>query len=375
MAEGSVYRRGSDGRWVVEFPDAQGRTRYRYRDLNGRKIENKTHGRQALRGYLDQRDEGASGHDPTLAVWADWWLDQLDKRPTTVADYRYKLGLLPGWLTRKRLSEVTPMDVHEALRELSASTNSYGRPRATSTVSAVRTVLGSCLHAAARYGHVVRNAARLAAPVKVEDAEIVPLTADEANMLLRHTAGHPLGALYTVAVGTALRQGELLGLPWKNVNLDEGRLAVREQITYTNKHERVDGDPKTARSRRSLRLPAFCVEALRGMRRDRGTVVSLSGLVWTTSNGTPYSPANVRRHLRKACDDAGIRRVTFHTLRHSAATVMLDRGVPDSVIMDVLGHTDARMLRRYAHVTDSLRQQAADAMDGVLGFMGNIDSP
>jgi hypothetical protein len=105
--EGSVYQRQSDGRWVVQFRDLQGRTRHRYRDPRGRRLENKTHARQALRAYLQQRGEGVGGDDPRLAEWTAWWLAQLDLRPTTIADYRYKIGLLPDWLTRKRLAQIT----------------------------------------------------------------------------------------------------------------------------------------------------------------------------------------------------------------------------------------------------------------------------
>jgi integrase len=367
MSEGTFYRRSDNGRWRVEFTDNQGRRRYRYRDAKGRTIEGRTHARQALREFLNRRDDGATGDDPTLKVWADWWLDQLDRRPTTIADYRYKVRLLPDWLMRRRLSTLTPMDVHEALREIAARPTTSGRRRASSSVAQVRSVLGNCLHAAERYGHVTKNAARLSAPVKVEATEIVPLDADQAKALLKVTDGHPLGTLYTLALGTGLRQGELLGLRWSAVDLEAGTLEVRSQITRTNTHELVEGAPKTARSRRKVRLPAFCVQALREHRGRRGTVVSLDGLVFATRTGRPYAPSNVRKHLTKACEQAGVPRVTFHTLRHSAATVLLDRGVPEAVIMDVLGHTDARMLSRYVHVTDSLRQQAADVMDGIHG--------
>ena len=112
--EGSVFQRRSDGRWVVQFRDLNGRTRHRYRDPRGRTLENRTHARQALRAYLQQRGEGVGGDDPRLAEWSDWWLEQLDLRPTTLADYRYKIALLPDWLMRRRLSQITPMDVQEA---------------------------------------------------------------------------------------------------------------------------------------------------------------------------------------------------------------------------------------------------------------------
>jgi integrase len=85
--------------------------------------------------------------------------------------------------------------------------------------------------------------------------------------------------------------------------------------------------------------------------------------VWPSTRGTPLSASNLRRLLRRQCELAGIRQVTFHTLRHSAATLLLAQGVPSAVILDVLGHQDVRMLRRYQHVNDSLRQNAGDAID------------
>jgi integrase len=87
------------------------------------------------------------------------------------------------------------------------------------------------------------------------------------------------------------------------------------------------------------------------------------GLVWPSETETPLSPSNLRRLLRRQCQLAGVRQVSFHTLRHSAATLLLAQGVPSAVILDVLAHQDVRMLRRYQHVTDSLRQDAPDAID------------
>jgi integrase len=372
--EGSVYQRHSDGRWVVQFRDLQRRTRHRYRDPRGRRLENKTHARQALRAYLQQRGEGVGGDDPRLAEWTAWWLAQLDLRPTTIADYRYKIGLLPGWLTRKRLAQITPMDVHEALAELASSETVHGKPRAGSTVAQVRTVLGNCLHVAERYGHVTRNAARLAAPVTYQHAEVDPLDVGEARALLKQVAGHRLGSLFTVALALGLRQGECVGLKWSDVDLEAGTLSVMRQITRTNEHVEAEGDPKTRRSRRSLILPRVCVDQLLRHRRlqeaERAEADEWGDsewidrdLVWPSTRGTPLSPSNLRRLLRRQCELAGIRQVTFHTLRHSAATLLLAQGVPSAVILDVLGHQDVRMLRRYQHVTDSLRQDAADAID------------
>jgi integrase len=362
MSEGTVFRRGDTGQWVARWTDNQGRRRYRYRGT-------RTEARQALRDGLRARDEGAGGDDPTLQAWAAWWLDQLDQRPTTIADRRYKIGLLPGWLTRKRLSKVTPMDVHEALREIAGQTTIHGRPRAASTVAQTRTVLTQCLRAAERYGHVTRNVAALAAPVPYQHATPDPLELDQARRLLAQVEGHPLASMYTVAFGTGMRLGELLGLRWPHVDLDNGTIRVEIQRTRTASGEHVEGAPKTASSRRTVGLPGFVVEALAGHRTaNRGTVVPLDGYVWTTQAGTPYLASNIRRHLRHACRAAGLEPVTFHTLRHSHATLLLALGVSPVAIADALGHSDLRQLRRYAHVEAELRKTTAEVFEA--GFRG-----
>jgi integrase len=118
-----------------------------------------------------------------------------------------------------------------------------------------------------------------------------------------------------------------------------------------------------------LILPRVCVDQLARHRKQQAVQRHEAlewvdrDLVWPSETGTPLSPSNLRRLLRRQCELAGIRQVTFHTRRHSAATLLLAQGVPSAVILDVLGHQDVRMLRRYQHVTDSLRQDAADAID------------
>lgn len=100
------------------------------------------------------------------------------------------------------------------------------------------------------------------------------------------------------------------------------------QITRTNQHDEAEGDPKTRRSRRSLILPRVCIDELARHRqqqeaeRKEAYVWVDRDLVWPSETGTPLSPANLRRLLRRQCELAGLRPITFHTLRHSAATLL-----------------------------------------------------
>lgn len=187
-------------------------------------------------------------------------------------------------------------------------------------------------------------------------------------------AGHPLESHVTVALATGLRQGELLGLCWSDVDLDGATLAVRHAL------QRVDGtwnlaEPKTMRSRRTLALPAFVVAALclrRALQgRDRllaGDRWHVSDLVFTTSIGTPMDGCNVTHRFRRRLAEAGLPRMTWHALRHGCASLLLARDAHPRVIMEQLGHcTIAVTMNAYAHVLPAALRHAADRMDNLIG--------
>lgn len=360
--EGSVYLRSSDGRWVASFVDVHGRRHQLYagseRDV-----------RRKLRAALKERDRGVTDTHVTLGAWLDQWLATLDVRPTTAADYRYKVSLVPQWARTKLLGELTPGDVHRLLDQIASGTTATGTPRARSTVAQVRSVLRRALSQAERWGMVGRNVASLVDAPEAGVAEIEPLSLDEVLALLAAVDGHRLESLYTTAVALGLRRGEALGVTWGDVDLERATLTVQRQLTTTNRGEVVIGPPKTRRSARRLALPDVCIEALVDHRRLQidersrlGDAWYDNNLVWPSELGTPLSPRNLLRHLHRTCERAGIRRVSFHTLRHSAATIMLAQGVPERVIMDVLGHSTPAMMVRYQHVTDALRTDAAAAI-------------
>lgn len=173
---------------------------------------------------------------------------------------------------------------------------------------------------------MTRNAARLAKPVAHQHREVEPLSVEEARALLKQVSDHRLGSLFTVALSLGLRQGECVGLRWEDVDLEAARLTVVRQITRTNEHVETEGDPKTRRSRRSLLLPHVCVDQLERHREQQEIEHRETppwddrGLVWLSEAGTALTPSNLRRLLRRQCELAGVRQVTFHTLRHSAAS-------------------------------------------------------
>ena len=366
-SEGTRPWRRKDGRWEAQYVDATGRRRSVYARTEREVKRN-------LRDRLEERDQGIGGDATTVGGWLEGWLRREVKRPTTMASRRYLIGLLPAWFVKLRLTDeaLTPAHVARMLDELAAKPTSHGEPRAPKTVADVRTTLVRAFGQAQRWGMLSRNPAALVDPPQVPETEILPLSLDEARSLLDAVEGHRLESLYTVAIAHGIRMSEAIGAEWSYVDLEAGTFEVWPTLTRTMEGEVVEGGTKNRRRRRFV-LTATAVEQLklheRRLDEERlalGDAWTVSDLVWPSEVGTPLGHRALLRHLHRACERAGIRRVSFHTLRHSAATLLLAQRVDSRVVMEILGHSSPAMMRRYQHVVDELKHGAAAAMDAAL---------
>jgi integrase len=207
----------------------------------------------------------------------------------------------------------------------------------------------------------------------VERYEIRPFTPDEAKRFLTAIRGDRLAALYSVALTMGLRQGEALGLRWRDVDLAMGYVHINKQLQRFNGEFQLV-EPKTPRSRRSLALPASIAAALREHkdhqseeRRMAGGRWQDSDLIFTTDRGRPLDGTVVSHHFHRVLDGAGLQQRRFHDLRHSCATLLLVQGVSPRVVMDVLGHSQiALTMNTYTHVIPELRREAANRMEALI---------
>jgi integrase len=370
--EGSIRQR-KDGRWearvLLTGPEGR-RTR---RSLLGR-----TRGDVRDRLHQALRAEAAGLPLPsgrlTVGVFLEVWLREMVRptvRPATYRSYEgiVRVHLKPG-LGDYVLAQLAAQHVQAFLNAKSATSLS---PR---TVAYIRSVLRQALRHAERWGMVTRNVAGLAAPPRVPKREIRPLAPDEARLFVEAIRGDRLEALYLLAIGTGLRQGEILGLCWQDVDLSGATINVRHAL------QRVEGrlelvPPKSLASRRLVALPAFVVDALHAQRlrqrRDRLLAGSRwraddRALVFTTTIGTPMDGIAVTRRFQAVLRDARLPRQRFHDLRHACASLLLAQGVAPRVVMETLGHSQISLtLNTYSHVIPALGRAAADEMEAVLG--------
>ena len=329
-----------------------------------------------LRGALGPDKAGlpAKGTELTVGDFLESWLTEVARvtvRPRTYVSYRYVVGfhLIPA-LGDHPLAGLSPADVQAFLNAKAASGLS---PR---TVGYLRGVLRGALGHAERTDLVTRNVARLARPPRIPRRRVSPLSVEQVRTFVAAIAGDRLEALYLVALGVGLRQGEILGLRWSDVDLAAGTLTVRHALA------RIDGrlvlvEPKSATSRRVVPLPAFVRDALVEHRlRQAAEPLPLrpvppdpfADLVFVTSHGTPLDGITITRRFQRILADAGLPHQRFHDLRHACASLLLAQGVPARVVMETLGHSEISLtLNTYSHVMPSVGREAAERMDQLLG--------
>lgn len=354
--------------------------------LYGRTIEEVDRARAAI---LVKHTRGlpVETNRQTVGQFLVWWLANEVKgsvRPRTFVSYEgtARLHIIPT-LGRIQLRKLTPQQVQTLLAERAAATAAPGgrghprtppeedeaplapAPLSPRSVQYIRTVLRIALNHALKLELVGRNVAELVEGPRVPRRRIEPFTADEARRLLAAVAGDELEALYWVAL-VGLRQGELLGLRWADVDLDEASLTVSQQVQRID-HRLQLVEPKTEASRRPVSLPALVVEALRAHRDRRRFARREGDLIFPSPTGAPLDARHLIRHYKALLVRAGLPERRFHDLRHSTATLLYASGVELLTIKEVLRHTQISTTADiYTHVMPELKRAAADAMDGML---------
>ena len=366
--EGSITRR-KDGLYMA---------RYTVETAIGAKrktLYGKTRGEvsEKLTKAMADRDEGLVFDADNLKVgeYLERWLvdSVLDTvRPTTYERYEQivRIHVRPA-LGSVKLKNLTPVHVRGLYREkleagLSARTAQY-----------IHVTLHKALKQAVQDGLIPRNATEAVKAPQVRREEMRPLSGDQVKVLLEVARGDRLEALYVLAIHTGLRQGELLGLKWEDVDLESGTLRVRRTLV-TAKGGPVLTAPKTKGSRRSVKLTQDAVEALRSHLKhqlqeiDRaGSLWRENGLMFASESGEPLD----RRYLTSCRYKALLKRaelpmIRFHDLRHTCAT-LLSKNVNPKIVSEMLGHASiAITLDTYSHVLPNMRDQAAAAMEEAL---------
>jgi integrase len=378
--EGCVYHRG-DGRWAAAISIDGGKRKTIYGATADEVLEKLARANNQKLDHVPFTDERL-----TLGQWLNTWLRNV-KPPTTspktwiTYEGFVRLHLIPS-LGSIRLVKLAPQHVREFLGEkLDAGLSAR-------TVKHLRATLRAALNQAVNDDLIQRNVAAKVVPPEVEASIMNAFTPQEARKLLATAQGHRLEALFTVAIALGLRKGECLGLQWSDVEFERGRLTVRHNLQRVRRVRRGDlvqegearterllGQPKGKKAL-PLRLPMVVLEALRRHYARQHEERRLAGTRWkgdgtyvfTSTVGTPLEQRRLDRIFKDLCDQAGLRQIRFHDLRHSAASILIAEGVHPKAIQELLRHSSIQLtMDTYGHLFEQVQQETADKMDEVFG--------
>ena len=228
---------------------------------------------------------------------------------------------------------------------------------------------------AARFGLLQRNVAALVRAPRPTGHEMHVLTPSQARILLASIVGDPLETLYVLALTTGMQRGELLALHWSEIDLEAGFLQVRWTLQHMTGGIYVLTPPKTARSRHKIALTTRAIKALREQKARQQALREAAKAAWnkedfvfTTALGHPIRGNHIlQRQFAPLLAKAGLPSIRFHDLRHTAATLLLLRGIHPKVVSEMLGHSAISMtLEIYSHVLPDMQRDAVDALNKLL---------
>jgi integrase len=309
----------------------------------------------------------------TLGGYLDRWLSHSVRgsvRQRTFERYEQiaRVHIKPT-LGRIKLKALTPTHVRGLYRE---KLDDGLAPR---TVQYIHTTLRKALKEAVQDGLIPRNAADAVKAPRPAKKEINLLAPEQARIFLEVASRDRFEALYVLAIHCGLREGELLGLKWDDLDLEVGTLSVCRTLSETKEVGRMFEPPKNSNGR-STKLTPGGIEALRDHLarqleeiKRAGDRYKDQGLVFPSQTGTPMNAKNLTaRSFKPLLAEAGLpRSVRLHDLRHTCATLLLGKGVHPKIVQELLGHaTIAITLDTYSHVLPNMQSEAVKAIEEVL---------
>lgn len=334
---------------------------------------------QKLRQLTTEIDQGTylAPDRTTVSEWLDTWVkDYLgNTKPHTKKSYQsiIKNHINPA-IGAIKLTSLTPMHVQRLINSIrSTKKTMLGDKVNPKTVKNVHGVLHSALNQAVQCGLIRTNPADRTILPKRAKADIHVLDEQQIPAFFKAIEGHPFQYLYMVDLFTGMRQSELLGLQWPDIDFEAKTITVKRQLQYLGT---IDGGyqyatPKNNKSR-LIMLPDIAVQALKNQRARQSEMRLAVGeawsnpdnLVFTNELGEHIKHDVIYRHLKRIFAQMGVPNMRFHDLRHSYAVLSLQSGCDIKTVQENLGHYAAAFtLDTYGHVTEHMRRESADKIN------------
>ncbi|MEJ2707884.1 MAG: site-specific integrase [Anaerolineales bacterium] len=351
--EGTIFQ-DKRGYWVAEITLPSGKRKRKYEKTQREVKEWLLQQREAISKGLVIKDDRV-----TVAEYFEGYLNDVvahTLKPKTVSSYKYIIEshVIPE-LGSLQLVQLRP----DHLQSLYARKLDSGLSKRT--VQYIHAVIRKALNQAVKWGLIYRNPTDAVTAPRPKKKPPEVLTEAQAKKFLETVEDHRWYPIYVLAITTGMREGEILGLHWEDIDFENEVINVIHAVNYIA-GKSVEGQPKTDKSRRTIALPSLTIEVLKGIKDKKD-----EGLVFTTSSGKPISHRNLLRHFHASLEKAGIKRIRFHDLRHTFATFLLKKNVHPKVVQSMLGHSTISLtLDTYSHVIPDMQDKATEKIDEIF---------
>jgi len=374
-------RQRTPGSWTIQWylgRGSDGKKKVKSQTFSGPNAKKRAE--SELRRVLRELETGSYVEETKLSV-GDFLMRWLkDYAATSVAGKTYeryeeivKRHLIPA-LGGIPLHKLQPAQVQTYLRESQESGRIRGKGALSPlTVKHHFSVLRKALNCAVRWQVVGRNVCDAVDAPRVVTKERQAFTEDEIHTLVRSTDGGRYGPLVLIAASTGMRLGEVLASTWADLDTDHGAISVTKSLEQTRKGLAIK-EPKSAKGRRLIPLPANVVTRLLAYREQQEAQAEAAGELWADHNliccdeiGRYRKGGTVSSIFRDIAKRAGVRPLGIHALRHAHATMLCARGWNAKIVSERLGHsTIAITADLYSHVLPTTQQEAADSLSEVF---------
>lgn len=288
------------------------------------------------------------------------WLDtkKTNIKQTTFNKYNSLIvnHIIPN-IGNVKISKLTPM-------KISSFYNSLTNKLSLTTISDIHAVLKNALEQAVRWELISKNVAALVDKPKSDKKQIKVWDIDESQKFLKIAKKNNYYIAFLLALITGMRQGEILGLRWKDVDFIEKTISIIQTLSHDGKS--FNNQAKTSTGNRLITIDDSTLAEIKNHRKKmieeqlEAKEYIDNGLVIATSKGTPLSPRNLLRTFYKLIDVAEVSKISFHDLRHTHATMLLKQGVNPKIVAERLGHSNVRTtLDTYSHILPNMQKDTA----------------
>ncbi|MCJ8015274.1 site-specific integrase [Paenibacillus sp. KQZ6P-2] len=367
----SVKKNKGTKKWefVFDYYDQNGlRKQVRRRGFNSKREADEA----MAQLHLDVQNQEYVGTDhTTLGDFIQYWLDNIRKMECSETTfYNNKLYYKNHIKDSIGNVKLQRLDLNICQRFV---TNMHNKGYARNTIDRVCTLLKCAIDKAIEYGLLKINYMRKVTLPKKEKSNLQIWTLDQVNTFLEFTQNRRYHCVYALALLAGMRQGEILGLRWKDIDFTNKIIYINQTLTHYG--TKIKQGAKTYAGVRKISIPNQLIDILKEQRKRYETLKSKLGSGWVDmdivifnfANGKTVFPGNLTKAYAKDIERCGLPHIRFHDLRHTHATLLLSKGINVKVISERLGHTKVGVtLDTYSHVLPSMQQEVTNTLEEII---------